>query len=88
MPDVKSPIKPLGPRAVLERTEETKKAGDIILAPGVQAKLFYKVLATGPGCKNVKIGDTVVINRDAATDIKIEDREITIVKEDEILGVL
>jgi chaperonin GroES len=83
-----SPIKPLGPRVVLEKNEDTKKAGSIILAPGAEAKLFYKILATGPGCKNVKIGDVVVINREAATDIKVEDREITIVKEDEILGVM
>jgi len=84
-----SPIKPLGQRVVLELEPETAKGGiQLAQTTAIAFASIYQAIATGPGCKTVKVGDRVVINKAAATNIKVEDREITIVKEDEVLGVL
>ena len=36
----------------------------------------------------VKVGDTVLIGKYAGTEIKIDDEEYQIVREDDILGVI
>ena len=83
---------PLGDRVVLKelKAEETTKSG--IVLPGQQAE----VIAVGPGKvedgKEVKmevaVGDQVIYSKYAGTNVKLEDEEYIIVKQDDILAVV
>ena len=90
---------PLGDRVVLKelKAEETTKSG--IVLPGRQAQekpQQAEVIAVGPGKvedgKEVKmevaVGDQVIYSKYAGTNVKLEDEEYIIVKQDDILAVV
>ena len=82
---------PLGDRVVLKelKAEETTKSG-IVLPQQAE------VIAVGPGKvedgKEVKmevaVGDQVIYSKYAGTNVKLEDEEYIIVKQDDILAVV
>jgi chaperonin GroES len=77
---------------------EQKSAGGIIIPDSAKEKpQKAEVVAVGPGKRNdkgevspldVKAGDQVLIGKYAGNEIKIEDQEYVIVREDEILAVI
>ncbi|WP_461248233.1 co-chaperone GroES [Treponema sp. R6D11] len=77
-----------------EDTSETKSG--ILLASSAQEKpQFAEVVAAGDGNTDdkkiemkYKIGDKVSVGRYAGNEIKLDDEEFVIVKQDEILGRL
>ncbi len=89
-------IKPLSDNVVVEPLKEEKKKGGIILPDTVNKERQEqgKVIATGPGKLvdgkripiQVKKGDVVVYS--FGHEIKINDKEYTIVSEDNILAVV
>jgi chaperonin GroES len=92
-------VKPLHDRILVKRVEpEEKLKGGIIIPDTAKEKpLEGKVVAVGAGRLDdngkripleVKAGDRVLIGKYAGTEIKIEDVEHVIVREDEILGVI
>ena len=92
-------VKPLHDRVLVKRVEaEEKLKGGIIIPDTAKEKpLEGKVVAVGAGRLDengkripleVKAGDRVLIGKYAGTEIKIEDVEHVIVREDEILGVI
>jgi len=92
-------IRPLNDRVVVKRMEEeTKTAGGIIIPDTAKEKpQEAEVVAVGPGKLDdngkrmpidVKKGDRILIGKYSGSDIKIDDQEYVIVREDEILGVL
>lgn len=92
-------LKPLQDRVVVQRLdEETKTAGGIIIPDNHTEKPSQgKVLAVGTGYRNtdgtvrgldVKIGDTVLFGKYSGTQVKVEGKEVLVMKEEEILGVL
>jgi chaperonin GroES len=92
-------VKPLHDRVLVRRVEpEEKVRGGIIIPDTAKEKpLEGKVVAIGAGRLDdegkrvpleVKVGDRVLIGKYAGTEIKIEDVEHVIVREDEILGVI
>ncbi len=92
-------VKPLYDRILVRRVEpEEKVKGGIIIPDTAQEKpLEGKVVAVGAGRLDddgkrikleVKAGDRVLIGKYAATEIRIEDKEHVIVREDEVLGVI
>src|SRR5690606_5117036 len=93
-----SSIKPLGDRVVIERIEEKTTSGIIIPDTAKEKPSQGKVLATGPGNWNedgderipldVKVGDIVLFTKWGGTEIKVDGKELTILKEADILGVL
>jgi chaperonin GroES len=92
-------VKPLHDRVLVKRVEaEEKVKGGIIIPDTAKEKpLEGKVVAIGAGRLDddgkripleVKVGDRVLIGKYAGTEIKIEEVEHVIIREDEILGVI
>ena len=92
-------IKPLADRVVVEVTEaEDVSPGGIVLPDTAQEKPQKgKVLAVGPGRvlengetapMGVKVGDIIVFSKYGGTEIKLDGKEYTILRESDILTVL
>ena len=91
-------IKPLQDRVVIKmiENEETTKSG-IILSSGAKEKpQIAEIIEVGPGGEvdgkkivmNVKKGDRVIVSKYAGTEVKYEDVEYIIVKQDDILAIV
>lgn len=91
-------IRPLHDRVLIQRTEEEQQArGGIIIPDTAKEKPQRgKVIAAGDGNINedgtrrpldVKPGDHVLFGKYSGSEIKIDDQEYLIMREDEILGV-
>jgi len=92
-------VKPLYDRLLVKRVEEKEaKQGGIIIPDTAKEKpMEGKVIAVGTGRvekdgktipMQVKVGDRVLFGKYAGTEIKIDDKEHVILREDEILGVI
>lgn len=92
-------IKPIGDRVLVQHIEEKEQVrGGIIIPDSAKEKpQEAKVIALGTGKKNedgktvafeVKIGDRVLISKYGGTEVKLEDQKFTLVREDDILGVI
>lgn len=87
-------IKPLQDRVVIKmlEAEETTKGGIILSAASKEKPQIAEVVAVGPGKEDVKmevkIGDKVLTSKYSGTEVKIEDEEYTILKMEDILGVV
>ena len=91
-------IKPLQDRVVIKmvENEETTKSG-IILSSGAKEKpQIAEIIEVGPGGEidgkvvkmNVKKGDRVIVNKYAGTEVKYNNEEYIIVKQDDILAIV
>ena len=92
-------VKPLHDRLLVTRIEDkTQKKGAIVIPDSAKEKpMEGKVIAVGSGrvLDNgkkvplaVKVGDRVLFGRYAGTEVKIDDKEHVIVREDEVLGII
>ena len=92
-------MKPLYDRVLIKRIEEKEqKKGTIIIPDTAKEKpMEGNVVAVGAGAVNkegkrtpldVKVGDRVLFGKYAGTEIKINDEEHVILREDEVLGIL
>lgn len=91
-------IRPLLDKIVLEQLEaEEKTAGGILLPNSAQEKpQMAKVVAVGEGGVVdgsevkvlVSVGDTVLYSKYAGTEVKIENKKYTIVKQADILAII
>ena len=91
-------VKPLFDKVVLKKSEkEVKSKSGIILSSSAQEEPDYlEVVAVGEGMcidnvlqpMKVSVGDKVIITKFAGTQIKIEDKEYTIVSQQEILAIV
>jgi chaperonin GroES len=91
-------VQPLYDRILLKRIEakEQKKGGIIIPDTAKEKPMEGKVIAVGSGRLEkgeripleVKVGDTVLFGKYAGTEIKIDDKEHVILREDEVLGII
>jgi chaperonin GroES len=90
---------PLHDRVVVERIDpEAKSAGGIIIPDTAQEKPSQgEIIAVGPGGRDeagklipidLKVGDRVLFGKWSGTEVKIEGRELLIMKESDIMGVL
>ena len=93
-----SNIKPLHNNVLVERLEaETKTAGGIIIPDTAKEKPSEgKVVAVGNGAKDengkvialdVKVGDKVLFTKWGGTEIKLEGKDLLIMKESDILAI-
>ena len=91
-------IKPLADRVLVEPLEaETKTASGIIIPDTAKEKPQEgEVVAVGPGAKNengkvsamdVKVGDIVLFGKWSGTEVKIDGKEYSIMKESDIMGI-
>ncbi len=91
-------IKPLFDKIVVEAVEsEEKTAGGLFLPDSAKEKpQSAKVLAVGPGgmvdgkevTMQVKVGDVILYNKYAGSDFKLDGKEVTILKQSDVLAVI
>jgi chaperonin GroES len=93
-------VKPLYNRVLVRRLDPKKdevKGGIIIPDTAKEKPMEGKVVAVGAGKLDkagkpipleVKVGDRVLIGKYTGQEVKIEDVEHVILKEDEILGII
>jgi len=91
-------FRPLHDRVLIKVLEsEEKTAGGIIIPDTAKEKPQEgEIVAVGPGAKNnegkispldVKIGDKVLFGKWSGTEVKIDGKEYSIMKESDIMGV-
>ncbi len=82
-------LKPLKDRvvAVKEQAVEKTKSG-ILLGEAKETPAYAVVESVGPEVKSVKKGDKIVYKDYSTTDIKIDNTDYIIVKEEDILATL
>ena len=86
------------PRTRRQRVEEKEqRRGGIIIPDSAKEKpMEGKVIAVGSGrlekgervALELKVGDRVLFGKYAGQEIKIDDKEHVILKEDEVLGII
>ena len=92
-------VRPLHDRLVVRRIEEkeTAKGGIIIPDTAKEKPQEGEVIAVGNGKKteegkivplDVKAGDRILFGKYSGTEIKLDEQEYLILREDEVLGVL
>ena len=92
-------VRPLHDRILVKRIEEkeTMKGGIIIPDTAKEKPQEAEVIAVGNGKKtdegksiplDVKAGDRILFGKYSGSEIKIDDQEYLILREDEVLGVL
>jgi chaperonin GroES len=92
-------VKPLHDRILIKRVEEkeTVKGGIIIPDTAKEKPQEGEVIAVGSGKRtdegkvialDVKAGDRILFGKYSGTEIKIDDQEYLIIREDEVLGIL
>jgi chaperonin GroES len=92
-------FRPLHDRVVVKRIDaEEKTAGGIIIPDTAKEKPSQgEVIAVGPGGRDengklvpldVQVGDRVLFGKWSGTEVKIDGKELLIMKESDIMGVL
>ena len=92
-------LKPLHDRVLVERVDqEDKTKGGIIIPDTAQEKpMEGKVLAAGSGARNengqvvaldVKKGDRILFGKWSGTEVKVDGKDLLIMKESDIMGIL
>ncbi|MCC7426016.1 MAG: co-chaperone GroES [Alphaproteobacteria bacterium] len=92
-------FKPLGDRVLIEPVAaETKTKGGIIIPDTATEKPQQgKVLAVGPGARaedgrliplDVKAGDIIMYGKWSGTEVKMNGKDLVILKESDIMGVV
>ena len=89
---------PLGDRVVLKQlvAEETTKSGIVLPGQSKEKPQQAEVIAVGPGGvvegkevkMEVKVGDQVIYSKYAGTEVKLDEDEYIIVKQNDILEVI
>ena len=91
-------FRPLHDRVLIEVLDsEEKTSGGIIIPDTAKEKHQEgKVVAVGPGAKtddgkiipmDVKIGDLVLFGKWSGTEVKIDGKEYSIMKESDVMGI-
>ncbi|MDD7457209.1 MAG: co-chaperone GroES [Clostridia bacterium] len=92
-------IQPLFDKVVtvpVKANEETTKSGIILPGTAQEKPQLAEVIAVGPGGlidgkevkMQVKVGDKILYNKYAGSDFKLDNKEVTIVKQSDILAIV
>ena len=87
-------MKPLFDRVVIRNieTEEVTKGGILLTSAAKEKPQMAEVLAVGPGTKDVemvvKVGDKVVYQKYAGTEVKLDGQEVIVIKQSDLLAVV
>ncbi len=89
-------LKPLGDRVVIRmvEAEETTKSGIILAGSAKEKPQMAEVVAVGPGGMvdgkemkmEVKVGDKVITNKYAGTEVKLDGVEYIVLRQADILA--
>ena len=91
-------IKPLFDKVVVEglKAEEKTKSGLYLTSAAQEKPATCVVVAVGPGGivdgkevkMQVKVGDKVLLAKYSGTDVKVDDKEYTIISQNDILAIV
>jgi chaperonin GroES len=92
-------FRPLHDRVVVRRVDsEEKSAGGIIIPDTAKEKPSEGVIeAVGPGARDengkiqaldVKVGDRILFGKWSGTEVKLDGKDLLIMKESDIMGVI
>ena len=90
-------IRPLGDRIVIKKVEAEEKTKSGIVLPGSakEQPQMAEVIAVGPTIsedekkkEEIKVGDKVITSKFTGTEVKLDGEEYTIVKLNDILGIV
>lgn len=90
-------IRAIKNRVVVEPIEVTKSAGGLLIPETfTEAPMVGKVIAAGPGitrkgkfhAAEVQIGEFVIYPRNAGEKLKVDDRNVVVLTNDDIMGVV
>ena len=91
-------IRPLADRVVIKKLEAEEKTTSGIVLPGTakEQPQMAEVIEVGPGgivdgkeiTMELKVGDKVIFQKYAGTEVKIEGNEYTILRQSDILAVV
>ena len=91
-------IKPLFDKVVVEglKAEEKTKSGLYLTSAAQEKPAACVVVAVGPGGivdgkevkMQVKVGDKVLLAKYSGTDVKVDDKEYTIIRQNDILAIV
>ncbi len=89
---------PLGDKVVLKQlvAEETTKSGIVLPGQAKEKPQQAEVIAVGPGgvvdgkevTMQVKVGDKVIFSKYSGTEVKLEDQEYIVVKQNDIVAIV
>ena len=87
-------LKPLFDRVVIRNieTEEVTKGGILLTSAAKEKPQMAEVLAVGHGAKDVemvvKVGDKVVYQKYAGTEVKLDGQEVIVIKQSDLLAIV
>lgn len=92
-------IRPLHDRVVVKReAEERKSPGGIVIPDTASEKpTFGKVIAVGQGkvldngqvrALDVKVGDRVLFGKYSGTEVKVNNEELVVMREEDVMAVI
>lgn len=92
-------LRPLGDRLVVKRLEERTTKSGIVIPDSVVGEKPSRgtVVAIGPGKVlengnvqklNVKVGDQVLFGKYAGTEVKVDDSDLIVMREDDVMGII
>lgn len=92
-------LRPLHDRVIIKRMEEerTTPGGIVIPDSATEKPIRGEVMAVGNGkilengeqrALDVKVGDTVLFGKYSGTEVKVDDDELLVMREDDIMAVI
>lgn len=92
-------LRPLHDRVIVKRVEEerTTPGGIVIPDSAAEKPIRGEVMAVGNGkildngeqrALDVKVGDKVLFGKFSGTEVKVEDDELLVMREDDIMAVI
>lgn len=90
-------IRPLHDRVIIERIEERTTASGIVIPETAGDKPQRGLVkAAGPGKTengalrklDVKVGDTVLFGKYSGTEVKVDGKDLLVMREEDIMGVI
>ena len=92
-------IRPLHDRVVVKRTEEdTTSAGGIVIPDSASEKPAKgEIVAVGNGkildngevrMLDLKVGDNVLFGKYSGTEVKVDDEDLLVMREDDIMAII
>ena len=82
-------LKPLSDRVVAQKDQpETTTKSGILLGEAKEAPAYAVVVSVGPDDISIKPGDKIVYKNYSTTDVKLDNTDYIIVKEEDVLATL
>lgn len=83
-------IRPLGDKIVAEKpVVKTQTASGLYLPDTAKERsTSAQVIAVGPDVKAIKKGDQIIYKEYSTSEIKLNEQEFLIIKEEDVLGVV